>query len=189
MTCNECIHRSVCYRKDCVNADYADKCGDFLYGQLDVPDINDGDMVSRQAAIDAIERKSWLATDAKVALKGTMRGLSSVQQKINNTIHLCDSCQKVYPECDSTEKDVIFGNGTGNDNICACACYEPSVQPERKTGEWIEHKQGFWTYVNKQGERDGWIPDYECSVCGSRGWRNPEVMNWCPVCGSKMKGE
>ena len=29
MTCNECIHRSVCYRKESVNVDYADKCGDF----------------------------------------------------------------------------------------------------------------------------------------------------------------
>ena len=30
MTCNECIHETVCYRLDIVNYDYAEKCGDYL---------------------------------------------------------------------------------------------------------------------------------------------------------------
>ncbi len=45
-------------------------------------------------------------------------------------IHLCDSCKKSYPECDSTSKDVIFGTGIGNDNICVCLCYESCKQLE-----------------------------------------------------------
>jgi len=65
----------------------------------------------------------------------------------------------------------------------------PSAQPERKTGKWIERKHGYWSFVNDKGERDGWIPSYECSECGSRGWRNPEVMNFCPNCGADMRGE
>lgn len=47
----------------------------------------------------------------------------------DNQVHLCDSCRHVYPECPSEKDDVIFGNGKGNDNICACNKYEPSVQP------------------------------------------------------------
>ena len=52
---------------------------------------------------------------------------------------------------------------------------------------WIEHEKFYWTYVNDKGEKDGWVPAYECSECGSAGWRNPEVMNFCPVCGMKMR--
>lgn len=29
MTCNECIHKAVCYRQDSVKLNYAEKCGDF----------------------------------------------------------------------------------------------------------------------------------------------------------------
>ena len=65
----------------------------------------------------------------------------------------------------------------------------PSAQPEWKTGKWIERKHGYWSFVNDKGERDGWIPSYECSECRSGGWRNPEVMNFCPSCGADMRGE
>ena len=63
------------------------------------------------------------------------------------------------------------------------------AQPERKPGKWIERKHGYWSFVNDKGERDGWIPSYECSECGSGGWRYPEVMNFCPSCGADMRGE
>ena len=65
----------------------------------------------------------------------------------------------------------------------------PSVQPELNKGKWIKHERGYWTFVNKDGERDGWIPDYECSECGSRGWKYADNMNYCPQCGADMRGE
>lgn len=66
-----------------------------------------------------------------------------------------------------------------------CVKQAPSVNPqEPKTGHWIEHEKGFWSWVNKNGERDGWIPDYECSECGSRAWKRE--TNYCPQCGAKM---
>ena len=55
----------------------------------------------------------------------------------DNQTNLCDSCDYSYPDCPSKYDDVIFGNGIGNDNICACNKYKPSVQPEQKTDEWI----------------------------------------------------
>lgn len=62
-----------------------------------------------------------------------VRKLPSAQPE--NQVHLCDSCRHVYPECPSGKDDVIFGNGKGNDNICACNKYEPSAQPELRRGE------------------------------------------------------
>lgn len=52
----------------------------------------------------------------------------------DNQVNLCDSCMHAYPDCPSGKDDVIFGNGIGNDNICACAKYVPSTQPEP---QWI----------------------------------------------------
>ena len=57
---------------------------------------------------------------------------------------------------------------------------------DRPQGEWIKHEHGFWTFVNDRGERDGWLPDYECNLCGSRAWRY--ATNFCPNCGCRMKG-
>lgn len=58
------------------------------------------------------------------------------------------------------------------------------LEQEPKTGHWIEHEKGYWSQVNEKGERDGWIPMYECSECGSQGWMDKE--NYCPNCGAKM---
>ena len=34
MTCKDCIHNAVCYRKDTISSDYADKCGDYISDSL-----------------------------------------------------------------------------------------------------------------------------------------------------------
>lgn len=52
----------------------------------------------------------------------------------DNQVNLCDSCKYSYPDCPSEADDVIFGNGKGNDNICACNKYRPFAQPEQR---WI----------------------------------------------------
>lgn len=114
---------------------------------------HENDTISRQAAIDALDFEIVHMTaycdgknegnplaqynkgleDGKKAIKA----LSSAQPE--NQVHLCDSCRHVYPECPSEKEDVIFGNGKGNDNICACNKYEPSAQPEEAIPvSWIE---------------------------------------------------
>ena len=40
-----------------------------------------------------------------------------------NKVNLCDSCLFSYPVCAALVEDLRFGDGIGNDNICACACY------------------------------------------------------------------
>ena len=49
---------------------------------------------------------------------------------------------------------------------------------------WIKHGHGFWTYIDEQGNRAGWVPDYECGNCGARAFKYP--YNYCPTCGRKM---
>ena len=43
---------------------------------------------------------------------------------MNTKRNLCDSCMnaKVFPVC--FEKDIVFGNGVGNDNIIKCRKYQ-----------------------------------------------------------------
>ncbi len=50
---------------------------------------------------------------------------------ITNRINLCDSCEKEQPECDGD--NLIFGDGSGNDNIAACAKYGPL-----KLNSWVK---------------------------------------------------
>lgn len=87
------------------------------------------DLISRQAALK-ICRKYWNPTFNPIMEE--IEQLPSAQ--LENQVHLCDSCRHVFPECPSEEDDVIFGNGKGNDNICACNKYEQSAQPEQR---WI----------------------------------------------------
>ena len=92
----------------------------------------------------------------------------------DNQTNLCDSCDYSYPDCPSKYDDVIFGNGIGNDNICACNKYKPSAQPERKKGEWIKISPANI---------------YECSKCGKNVMTDDiSEYDFCHGCGADMRG-
>lgn len=86
---------------------------DNLIGMIEDNQDNDYDTAFRMA-IDALK--------AQLSQEDTTSALI-------NQVNLCDSCTYTYPECPSENGDVIFGNGIGNDNICACNKYQPTVQP------------------------------------------------------------
>ena len=47
--------------------------------------------------------------------------------------HLCESCKKEAPTCDVVaEEDIMYGWGTGDDNVCKCEKY---VSGETNEGE------------------------------------------------------
>lgn len=50
-------------------------------------------------------------------------------QPIEARLHLCESCAKVYPECDATREGMVFGCGVGNDNVIGCTAYENRYLP------------------------------------------------------------
>ena len=117
----------------------------------------------------------------------------AIPSVLNNQVNLCDSCRYVFPECPGEDSGVLYGNGTGNDNICACNKYQPSVQPVATdaTSDTIsrqaaidaldcingvedvlrslptvqpEPKEGHWIQYDK---RFPWRHHYKCSECGN----------------------
>lgn len=74
----------------------------------------------------------------------TKKDVIDMPSALNNQVNLCDSCTYTYPECPSEKDDVIFGNGIGNDNICACNKYQPTVQPvatDTNVGDTISRQE------------------------------------------------
>jgi len=127
------------------------------------------DSVSRKRAIDAVydafcyaycdncgkEMNEDLCGDCHRKYQNWSASKKIIEKVINNLppaqpdnqTNLCDSCNYSYPDCPSKNDDVIFGNGIGNDNICACNKYKPSAQPEQR---WIPvterlPEENMWT--------------------------------------------
>lgn len=48
-------------------------------------------------------------------------GLTTDKLNITKT-HLCKNCMNNFAECKA--KDIIWGNGVGNDNVVMCDCYK-----------------------------------------------------------------
>jgi len=42
---------------------------------------------------------------------------------ISSDLHLCESCCLEFPTCPSSV--LVWGDGIGNDNVVACASYDP----------------------------------------------------------------
>ena len=118
------------------------------------------DLISRIAVYDRVDRivnvnhlDPELVWFTPIGVKELIAELPSAQPE--NQVHLCDSCRHVFPECPSEEDDVIYGNGKGNDNICACNKYEPSAQPEiirckdcnHHSGSYCHYKYSYGAYV------------------------------------------
>ena len=115
------------------------------------------DLISRQVAIDLVKDvcdaimsgcESWYDPETEDEVYKDIREVDAILKcnkeirialrnmppsQPDNQIHLCDSCGYSYPECPSESNDVIFGNGNGNDNICACGKYKPSAQKKGYT--------------------------------------------------------
>ena len=138
--------------------------------------------------------------------------------KLNNQIHLCDSCKYNYPNCPSENEDVLFGNGVGNDNICCCAKYFVSadrpikaIQDCRncKYGKYNERYSEYFCYHNGECVNyDLWESGEELADRPHGEWIKHEIedtcrwvecsechkeypnieMNFCPNCGKDMRG-
>lgn len=160
-------------------------------------------MIYRQNAIDAVKKNTFRLTFAEEqnceghvawsaravysdVMEGALLELPSAQP--DNQINLCDSCDYSFPDCPSKNDDVIFGNGIGNDNICACNKYKPTVQPEPKRGEWLTHYDALTGNM-----------EVKCSFCHTKSNIDPnllmdsrtrvELFKYCPCCGAKMDGD
>jgi len=104
----------------------------------------------------------------------------------NNRIHLCEYCKYDYPECPAKKDDVIFGNGTGHDNICDCAKFRIKTKrittETERTAKVVDHKYHIGTSLNIVGEPKI-CHEYLCDACKKKVLSGD---NYCSHCGVKL---
>ena len=111
------------------------------------------DLISRQALCEyALNQK-----DRSVTPNDIMRFPSA---QPDNQTNLCNSCDYSFPDCPSKNGDVIFGNGIGNDNICACNKYKPSAQPDLSA-----YSDKLWRAAYERGKREAQPEIIRCMDC------------------------
>lgn len=200
------ILKNLCYRvrglMDVIDAQNCDKIIEMLntVGETHKKhtETHACDTISRQDTITEIknyERDSTAPIDyVKIVEQMPPAQPERIQ---NNAVHLCDSCQYTYVTCPSRGNDAVFGDGKGNDNICACNKYRPIfAQPERKKGKWIPVTKIYkvtedqfpkthieWVDATEPDEIDA----VRCSECGEV-FDFQDARNWCTECGADMRG-
>ena len=95
---------------------------------------------------------------------------------------LCDDLReyKVDPVSVLSDEFEVKGYNDGIDLAISVIAEFPSVEPERKKGEWI--------YEGKRGR----FPACKCSICGhyeNADWAMLQGVNYCPNCGADMRGD
>ena len=140
------------------------------------------DLISRQAAIDALD---------DVSANYTGKGQREWHPHIDFMIDAINKVPSVEPEkcddCISREsaleilddyaEDIESGNwGTAYSKARTSMCNLSTVEPERKTGKWIS-------------EQSWCLP--KCSICGAScfGLHGFDAIKtpYCPTCGAKME--
>lgn len=110
------------------------------------------DLISRKDAIDVLayfDEKDPLGNTAQQIIMA----LPSVQPQISgNAVNLCETCKYDFPECPK-DSNVIFGDGKGSDNVCACSSYEVYTVPISKR-EW--YQRGY--KAGQMSVQPRWIP-------------------------------
>ena len=141
----------------------------YIYWKTYYKDLIEALPSAQPLVIHCTDCEDWLKRQS--VLRFTVSNLPFAQPKINNQINLCDSCRYTYPDCPAGKDDVLYGNGKGGDNICACGKYEVE---RRNTGHWVDAGSGMSMWP------------WKCSVCGGR---QSVISDFCPDCGSKMKSK
>ncbi len=154
----------------------------------DVPDINVGDMISRQAVIDALyDWSEHSMTDTEAwhirQVIGDIKSLPPAEPNCSEIPNNSDcvgrqaaitAIQKAYADTEGgTDKCAVWKN-VGLTNALHIMQDLPSAQPERKKGRWIRNDNGT----------------YSCSVCQS--WIPEEqhyYARYCLYCGTDMRSE
>jgi len=59
------------------------------------------------------------------------------EKYMDKKLNLCETCQKNFADCDNGEenKDFLFGNGIGNDNVYKCRAYKQHEVAEKALEE------------------------------------------------------
>ena len=127
------------------------------------------DLISRQAAIEAIKRAIWDKYTAKDAIDAVCNVPSAEPEY--RLDEWCTDCKEYDQERNCCPRV---------NHVIRATLQE--VQTERKKGRWIETDDGW----------DGVY--YECSCCKEAftlidGTPTDNLYNYCPNCGAEMRGE
>lgn len=94
----------------------------------------DDDFLSKLEYLRRINGFKTIAETVRKIIEKEFRKEIEMKEVSNNHIHLCQSCYKEYPNCDADNDDIMFGDGTGNDNICCCNKYLPIMERDTDRG-------------------------------------------------------
>lgn len=130
------------------------------------------DLIDRDAVMLRVREFIGNPTYNELMLVNDLNAIPSAEP--DNQVHLCGFCKYGYPECPAEMSDIIFGNGKGHDNVCACAKFE--IKPERTAkveciaevyrGEIVDH------YLSGV-----------CEICGESTY---DHAKYCSECGAKL---
>ena len=174
---------------------------------LDVPDTNVDDTISRQAAIDALMDEFKRVPTTAIRAKNRIDRLPSAQPNLQPACNklatnLQQSCNHLATDTISKRAaiDAIvntvseiglhdnsevarYGATFRQHEIIDIIEGVPSAQPERNKGEWVG--------AEFDGYADGNPVYYEwkCSACGCVVEDEEPAWNYCPNCGTDMRGE
>lgn len=133
------------------------------------------DAISRQAALDAM----YALCDTGETLKeNTWRDNPHIDAVVETIEELPSVNPRPYPDSISrTDMLDAIGHGTTytSEDLQRIIKTLPSVNPQTKTGHWVEH--------NKPYDIDG---TYYC-YCDNCGGDAHEKTDFCPWCGAKME--
>ena len=124
------------------------------------------DLISRQAAIDAVNTALFPKINTAKDAEKALRALPSAQPEPDwDYSKETKQITLIVPEDVYDSAETIFLS-VGYEGTFGIRGMVYSVQPERKTGKWIVH--------------------YECPKCGEI---TKDFTEYCPFCDADMRGE
>lgn len=126
------------------------------------------DLISRQAVMDCFKKWQPYMATRLFEFEKELSALPSVTPQSERKPEKCGDC--ISRKAATDRFDLVQSDDLcmSYDDIMTFLSSLPSVEPERKTGLWMDPEQGIcW-----------------CSICGCQA---EEVSNYCPDCGAQMR--
>lgn len=160
----------------CHPANIAEELAKLPSAQPDVPDTNVGDLISRQAAIDALKQQAETMSEWSNRYAEQKKGVLTA---VNIVEDLPSAHRPVDEWCtDCKEYD--------HDKHC-CPRFNRVIRTavgEQKHGEWIVHEN------QRQEDVDNGNYLYVCSECGKSDIHaKTQKVPYCWWCGARMDGD
>ena len=157
MTCKDCIHSGLCYKENDYE-NFPDRCGNFI------PEIPQGDLISREALKDATKELYDETLDGIVKF-----GIEKVYDLIEN-VQSVEFPEQITIKCDTEEDEQKLLSLIANAKVCRFA--EPDMEiaagkcpietggncPLRSQGEWVRKEDVIHSIAKQYSEHNELVP-------------------------------